>query len=159
MPTWDDEASLPYVRAILKEVHRWAPIGSLGVPHATTKDDLYQGKQIPAGTVVFPNLTVLSRHPERYENADIFDPDRFLGDDLDASSSALDPDYKKRDHFHYGFGRRLCQGIFVAEASLYIVVARVLWGLDLTPDPSAAPLDMGAKIGKHPVAQLDPVRG
>jgi cytochrome P450 len=108
MPTWDDEASLLYIRAILKEVHRWAPIGSLGVPHATTKDDSYQGKQIPAGTVVFPNLTVLSRHHERYKNADIFNPDCFLGDDLDASSLALDSNYKKRDYFHYRFKRRLC---------------------------------------------------
>ncbi|KAF2733120.1 cytochrome P450 [Polyplosphaeria fusca] len=146
MPTWSDEMSLPYVRAVIKEVHRWAPIGSLGIPHATTKDDSYHGKQIPRGTVVFPNLTALSRSPERYENADLFDPDRFLGDDLDASSSALDSDYKKRDHFHYGFGRRLCQGIFVAEASLYIAVSRALWGLEITPDPTAPPLDMGAKL-------------
>ncbi|KAF2639905.1 cytochrome P450 [Massarina eburnea CBS 473.64] len=149
MPTWDDEMSLPYVRAVIKEAHRWAPIGSLGVPHATTRDDTYHGQHIPEGTVVFPNLTVLSRSPERYENADVFDPDRFLGDDMDASKCALDPDYKKRDHFHYGFGRRLCQGIHVAEASLYIAVSRVLWAFEIAPDPTAPPLDMDAKIGRQ----------
>lgn len=148
MPTWEDEASLPYVRAVIKEVHRWAPIGSLGVPHATTMPDLYQGNIIPQGTVVFPNLTALSRSPEIYENPEQFAPERFLGHNLDASASALDPDIKKRDHFHYGFGRRLCQGIFVAEASLYIVVSRVLWGFNIKPDPTAPPLDMDAKIGK-----------
>ena len=141
--------SLPYVRAIIKEIHRWAPIGSLGVPHATIKNDMYRGKFIPEGTVVFPNLTVLSRSPERYADPDKFDPDRFLGDDLDASASALEPDYRKRDHFHYGFGRRLCQGIFVAESSLYIAVSRALWGMNIRPDPSAPPLDMDAKTGKY----------
>ena len=30
MPTWDDEPSLPYVRSLIKEVHRYNPIGSLG---------------------------------------------------------------------------------------------------------------------------------
>lgn len=30
MPDWADEPSLPYMRALIKEVHRWAPIGSLG---------------------------------------------------------------------------------------------------------------------------------
>jgi cytochrome P450 len=148
MPSWEDEISLPYVRALIKEIHRWAPIGSLGVPHATTQEDIFHGKRIPEGTVVFPNLTVLSRNPERYTDPDAFIPERFLGDELDASASALDPDFKKRDHFHYGFGRRLCQGIFVAEASLYIVVARVLWGLEITPDPNAPALDMGDKLGK-----------
>lgn len=139
---------LPYIRALIKEVHRWAPIGSLGVPHATSKTDVYEGRTIPPGTIVFPNLTALSRDADRYQDPDAFEPERFVGDDLDASASALHIDHMKRDHFHYGFGRRLCQGIFVAEASLYIVVSRVLWGFDIKPIPGAETLDMGAKIGK-----------
>lgn len=147
LPTWEDEASLRYIRALIKEVHRWAPIGSLGVPHATTKDDIYDKQKIPAGTIVFPNLTALSRDKQRYQNPDLFDPARFLGDDLDASASALHPDYEKRDHFHYGFGRRLCQGIFVAEASLFIVISRVLWAFDISPVEGGPPLDMDDKMG------------
>lgn len=30
MPTWDDQPSLPYVRSLIKEVHRYNPIASLG---------------------------------------------------------------------------------------------------------------------------------
>ena len=30
MPTWDDEPSLPYVRSLIKEIHRYNPIASLG---------------------------------------------------------------------------------------------------------------------------------
>ena len=91
LPEWNDEMALPYVRAVIKEVHRWAPIGNLGVPHATSKADVYDGGLIPRGTIVFPNLTSLSRSPEVYENPDAFAPERFLGDYQDASSSALDP--------------------------------------------------------------------
>ncbi|KAF2248794.1 cytochrome P450 [Trematosphaeria pertusa] len=63
LPTWDDEMPLPYVRALIK-VHRWAPIGSLGSPYATTKRDVYEGRHIPEGDVVSPNLTAFSRSPE-----------------------------------------------------------------------------------------------
>lgn len=88
----------------------------------------------------------MSRDAERYPNPDVFEPLRFHADTLDASASALQPDHMKRDHFHYGFGRRLCQGIFVAEASLYIVISRVLWGFDIKAKPGHV-LDMDAKIG------------
>lgn len=148
LPSWDDEPNLPYVRSLIKEVHRWAPIGSLGVPHATSEDDTYRGRRVPKGTIVFPNLPALSRDPVVYANPDAFQPERFLDDDLHANASANHPDFRRRDHFHYGFGRRLCQGIFVAEASLYIVIARVLWAFDITEQPGAPPLDLGNKIGE-----------
>lgn len=123
-----------------------------GIPHATSKTDVVDGRTIPNGTIVFPNLTALSRNSDRYQDPDTFEPDRFLGDNLDASSSALHQDHMKRDHFHYGFGRRLCQGIFVAETSVYIVVSRVLWGFDIKPVNGASPFDMDAKICKSYVS-------
>ncbi|KAK8032544.1 hypothetical protein PG990_002278 [Apiospora arundinis] len=146
LPSWDDEPNLPYLRSLIKEVHRWAPIGSLGIPHATSDDDTHLGCRVPKGTIVFPNLTALSRDPAVYANPDTFRPERFLQDDLHANASASHPDFRERDHFHYGFGRRLCQGIFVAEASLYIAIARVLWAFDITEKPGAPPLDLGDKI-------------
>lgn len=148
LPTWHDEANLPYIRALIKEMHRWAPIGSICIHHAIDRTDVYKGQLIPKGTIVFPNLPALNRSPERYENPEEFAPERFLGDNQDASSSAVDPDYRKRDHFHYGFGRRLCQWIFVAEAGLFIVISRVLWGFEIEKVPGAPQLEMGSKIGK-----------
>ena len=59
---------------------------------------------------------------EIYSNADVFEPNRYQDDHLDASR--LQEDYRRRDHRHYGLGRRLCQGVHVAEASLYTVESR-----------------------------------
>ena len=39
MPDWVDEPSLPYIRGLIKEVHRWAPTGSLGVLYLGTTVD------------------------------------------------------------------------------------------------------------------------
>lgn len=100
------------------------------------------------GTIIFPNLTALSRDPAVHTSPDAFQPERFLQDGLHANASASQPDFRKRDHFQYGFGRRLCQGIFVAEASLYMVIARVLWAFDIMEKPGSPPLDLGDKIGK-----------
>jgi cytochrome P450 len=55
MPGFEDEASLPYVRAMVKEVLRWRPVNKFGMTHATSEDDWYEGYFIPKGTVVVLN--------------------------------------------------------------------------------------------------------
>jgi cytochrome P450 len=37
-------------------VQRWRPVLPLGVPHATTKADVYDGFDIPKGATVFSNI-------------------------------------------------------------------------------------------------------
>ncbi|KAL8718103.1 MAG: hypothetical protein Q9225_004725 [Loekoesia sp. 1 TL-2023] len=129
-----------------------------GVPHAADRDDSYRGRFIPKGTCVIPNLTALHRDTELYPNADMFEPDRFRNHHLNSAASALHPDYLQRDHFNYGFGRRLCPGIHVAEQSLFIVISRVLWAFDIQEKPGYA-LDMKSKnaglIMKHKPFQVD----
>lgn len=68
LPTFDDRSRLPYIEAICRELLRWqmvTALGSiipyqlcklgcdntplLGVPHASTEDDVYRGFFIPKG--------------------------------------------------------------------------------------------------------------
>lgn len=142
LPTFADQPSLPYIQALIKEIHRWSPANGLGVAHSTTQEDMYNGLRIPKGTMVLPNLTALSRSPEKYKNPDSFDPDRFLDHNMDPLTAAIHPDFMMRDHYHYGFGRRLCPGIAVAEASLFVVVSRVLWGFEIWPKEGEPALDI-----------------
>jgi cytochrome P450 len=55
LPRWEDEANLPYVRSVIKEVLRWRPVNKFGMPHATSEDDWYDGMFIPKGSVVVLN--------------------------------------------------------------------------------------------------------
>ncbi|KAK7739653.1 hypothetical protein SLS53_005620 [Cytospora paraplurivora] len=132
LPTVDDEKDLPYVRACVKEALRWSPILAMAVPHAVTKDDMYQGYKIPKGATVLLNTYAISRDPSRYENPRVYDPSRFLGDSTTAAESASCPDVSKRDHFAFGAGRRICPGMHIAEKSLFLGISRLLWGFDFS---------------------------
>lgn len=110
----------------------------IGVPHTNTKDDYYHDRFIPKGTCVIPNLTALHQDSELYPEPKKFNPDRFKDDHLDANLSANQSDYRRRDHFSYGFGRRLCPGIHIAEQSLFIVISRLLWAFDIQAKPDYA---------------------
>lgn len=49
LPDFADEALLLYVQALSREVSRWRPVVPLGLFHATSSDDVYDGNYIPAG--------------------------------------------------------------------------------------------------------------
>ena len=60
VPETGDLSDLVYIQAILLETLRWKPIGPLGVSHAVTQDDEYDGYFIPKGTVIIPVSLLLN---------------------------------------------------------------------------------------------------
>jgi len=56
LPTLDDYDSLPYIRAMIKEIIRWAPVAPLGLNHAVLEDDVYENYFIPKGTRIIVNI-------------------------------------------------------------------------------------------------------
>ncbi|KAI4914950.1 hypothetical protein J4E90_004987 [Alternaria incomplexa] len=138
-PTFEDEASLPYIRALVKEVLRWRPVAVLGgTPHASTEDDRYEGYYIPSGTTVLGNSWAINLNEEYYPNPHHFDPTRFLDEALTQRSKTPTPltgkpHPAKSGHSSFGWGRRICPGANLAENSLYIALAKILWAFDIQP--------------------------
>ncbi|KAF2737914.1 cytochrome P450 [Polyplosphaeria fusca] len=132
LPDWDDEKDLPYVRSLIKEVLRWRPVNKFGMTHATSDDDWYDGYFIPKGSVAVLNWWAIHRDPENWANPNAFDPSRYINHTLPAADYINISNPYARDHFTYGAGRRVCPGVHVAERSLYINIARVLWGFDIS---------------------------
>ncbi|KAH8980328.1 cytochrome P450 [Lactarius hatsudake] len=125
-PTHSDLSDLHYIQAIVKEVLRWRPSLALGVPHNTTEDIWYDGMFIPKGTTCISNLWQCHNDPEIYgDDAAKFNPERFLDANGRLSSTRDD------GHSAYGFGRRACVGKHVANDSLFISIATVLWATNL----------------------------
>lgn len=134
MPTMDDEASLPYVRACMKETLRWMPTTILGaVPHAVTQDDWYEGYLIPKNAGVLNNVWAINMDPKRHPDPRTFRPERYDGDTQSLADAAANPDASARDQFTFGAGRRICPGMHVAERSLFLGMSRFLWAFDVEP--------------------------
>lgn len=133
LPTMDDEPHMQYIRGCMKESLRWMPTAILGFPHAVIKDDEYMGYRIPKGAGVLPNVYAIHMDPARYPDPRRFDPDRYKDDFQNLADSAANPDASKRDQFTFGAGRRICQGMHVAERSLFLGISRLLWGFDFAP--------------------------
>ncbi|KIO33203.1 hypothetical protein M407DRAFT_241182 [Tulasnella calospora MUT 4182] len=122
LPTFDDQQAMPYLHAIVLETMRWHPVGTVGMPHTSLKDDTYQGYFIPKGTAVTVNCWGISRNTSYYTNPSVFDPERFL-----KPTPELDP-----RRFTFGFGRRICPGNDFAFQSMWILAASILWGFEIT---------------------------
>ncbi|OJT09761.1 O-methylsterigmatocystin oxidoreductase [Trametes pubescens] len=133
LPSFSDRASLPFVECIVSEVLRWRP----PVPFAwrcVRAEDHYRGYTIPTGTLVTVNVRGLTHDEERYPDPDKFKPERFLDcNGRYTTAAAQDP-----RRFLFGFGRRSCPGMHVADNFLYIVIATVLAAFTISPAEDAA---------------------
>ena len=128
MPSFADFEHLLYVRAMVKEALRWRPVDPLGLPHRSTADDWYNGYFIPKGTVCVANVWCLNRDPEIYgPDAEHFNPARHLDESGQIARGPVDT--KEEGHATYGFGRRICVGRHLANNSLFINMATILWAL------------------------------
>jgi hypothetical protein len=132
IPTFADIPDLPYIRAMVKEALRWRPVDPLGLPHLSAEDDWYNGMFIPKGSIMIANVWNLNRDTEIYgADAAQFNPARFLNTKGEVTSCA--PETKEEGHVTYGFGRRVCVGKHVANNSLFIDFAMMLWACRIEP--------------------------
>lgn len=70
--------------------------------------------------------------PERSPDPRVFNPGRFKGD-LNSLYQSTVGAAKTRDNYLFGSGRRLCQGIHIAERSLFLGISRFLWAFNFSP--------------------------
>lgn len=131
-PTFADEPQLQYVRAIVKEIMRMRPVGTIGASHYSTADVVYKDYFIPKNTVIALAQYVV-QYDDRYGDPFVFRPERFMGHTLRAGAYAAAADPLERDHFGFGAGRRICPGMHLAENSLFITAAKILWAFEILP--------------------------
>jgi hypothetical protein len=107
------------------QVMRSHPPFWIPAPHSSTEDFVYNGMYIPKNTTFIMNCYDIHHNEERYpnpyapippflilykaekgtsRNRSVFDPDRFLDDQLTSSESSKLPNAMDRDHWAFGMG-------------------------------------------------------
>lgn len=145
-PTFDDEGSLPYIRAMVKETLRIRPVTNIGSPHYTTSDITYKDFFIPKSTIVCLSQYAIHYDPGRWKDPEKFDPSRYLSYPLKSGAYANGGDANGRDHFDFGAGRRICPGMHLAENSLFITLAKILWAFKILPPLGGAGEEEGVDV-------------
>lgn len=135
LPTFEDIPNLPLVRAVVKETLRWHPVTAGGVPHQLTQNDIYEleGKKyfLCAGSNVHANQWAIHRDPDLYPSPDEFLPERWLEAKYPTFKEPLTTHPNIQGFSSFGFGRRICPGINIAERSLNLLVSRIAWVCDI----------------------------
>ncbi|GKT46797.1 cytochrome P450 monooxygenase psoD [Colletotrichum spaethianum] len=132
LPTFSDMPQMPLVRACVKETLRYYPITAGGFPHRLTEDDTYHGYFLKKGTVVHAVQWAIQRDPELYPDPELFNPDRWLDPKYPTYKEPLSIYPNLQQFSAFGHGRRICQGINIAERSINLKIALLAWGCNIS---------------------------
>ncbi|KAM0817167.1 putative O-methyltransferase domain-containing protein [Seiridium cardinale] len=132
-PRFRDVQNLPYVRACVKEILRLCPVPPWAIKHFTDAEVTYKHHRIPKGTVLLANTSFIHWDPDRYPEPWAFRPERFLHHPKSSVEYSVAPDPRQRDNFTFGGGRRICPATRLAENTLDITAANMLWAFEIQP--------------------------
>ncbi|KAL2835986.1 cytochrome P450 [Aspergillus pseudoustus] len=162
-PTMNDLDDLPYIEACMHEILRWRPVAAGGIPHMLTQTDTYKGYIFPAGTIFFANTWAIHHDEDEYDEPAAFNPDRWLGGNKFGTkeniSTVLPNEGKQQQQllqqrktsYGWGAGRRICSGQKMAEASLKINIAKMVWAFDFAIEGA----DADARGGRRPDVSVE----
>ncbi|KAI9493660.1 cytochrome P450 [Zychaea mexicana] len=124
VPKFSEREELPYLISVQKECMRYRPPTHFGLMHEATDDLECRGYFIPKGTVLVSNMYATHKNEQVFPEAEKFIPTRFLSN-LKTMSAAANSSIETRDHYNFGWGRRICPGIHLAEVEMYNILVRV----------------------------------
>jgi cytochrome P450 family 135 len=112
-----------YLDAVAKEAMRLRPVAPMTCRLAAQDFEL-PGLTVPAGTIVFPYITLVHRRGDIWEDPLEFRPERFL--DNPVNPFAWIP---------FGGGRRRCLGAAFSLVETRVVLRTILRNTNLAPNP------------------------
>ncbi|KAL0094842.1 hypothetical protein J3Q64DRAFT_1716144 [Phycomyces blakesleeanus] len=139
LPSFSSRDEFPYTTAVLRENLRFRSITNFGIPHFTANDVNISGYHIPKDTILISSMHAMHMNSSIYEDPEKFIPERFLGTTKTWSASSSGS-IKERDIYAFGWGRRICPGIHLAEMIVFNMCVRVLAQCTIE-----APLDANGK--------------
>ncbi|KAF8088277.1 hypothetical protein N665_0546s0009 [Sinapis alba] len=118
-----DISEFPYLQAVVKETFRLHPSVSLLVPRKADTDVEIFGYLVPKDAQVLVNVWAIGRDPKVWENPTRFEPEKFLGEDIDVKG-------KDYELIPFGAGRRICPGLPLAVKMVSLMLVSLLYSFD-----------------------------
>ncbi|KAJ3481860.1 hypothetical protein NLI96_g7376 [Meripilus lineatus] len=134
LPDFKDRETLTYLECVVQESARWHTVIPLGVPHRVMEDDIYRGMLIPKGSIVISNIQSITYDENVYHSAKTFLPERYLPKPKGYGEPFPD--------CNFGYGRRVCPGRYLADASVWIAAATLLAAFEIHPAKDKAGNDI-----------------
>ncbi|KAI8065891.1 cytochrome P450 [Gongronella butleri] len=113
-----DRDAFPFMISCQRECMRFRPTVPFSVPHRVTKDFVYNGFAFNKDDILLTNMYQMHRRSPLHDKPDFFIPDRFL-DTAKTMHASANGDVERRDHYNFGWGRRICPGIYLAESEMF----------------------------------------
>lgn len=130
-PTLEDIEKMPYFQAFILEVHRLANIVPNPIPRTTPVDWKIRGYTIPKGSVILSNHYSVHMSDKYWGDPKVFRPERFINEKGEF--------VQDKKVIHFGFGKRLCIGITLANSVIPILMATLLQHFNFSVVPGTKP--------------------
>ncbi|CAA7393449.1 unnamed protein product [Spirodela intermedia] len=141
-----DLGSLPFLRAVVKEVFRMHPSTPLSLPRMAAESCEIEGYHIPKGATLLVNVWAISRDPAVWPSPLEFRPERFLPGGDHAHADVKGTDFEV---IPFGAGRRICAGMRLGLRMVEFLTATLVHAFDWELPPGERPekLDMEEAYG------------
>lgn len=117
----DQIESMPWTRAVVKEVLRYRP-PVIMVPYVAKKDfPISETYTVPKGSMVVPTTYLALHDEEAYPNPDSYVPERWITGDADKQT---------KNWLVFGTGPHYCLGQVYAQANLMLMIGKASMMLD-----------------------------
>ena len=130
-PTLKDQDEMPYLRATILVIGRYAFVAAHVVAHKCMRTCKLGKYTIPKDTDVLINFWVMHHDDRLWEEPFCFKPERFL----DADGQLVPADHpNRRNVMPFSAGHRVCVGEKFAVSRMFIIMARILQNFIILPE-------------------------
>ncbi|KAI8982619.1 cytochrome P450 [Pilobolus umbonatus] len=140
LPRFEERKETPLASSAIRECMRYKPVFNFNIAHTNTEEVEVDGYYIPKNSKIIVSMDSINRNPRVYSSPDEFILDRFIDNDKTMMASANGKP-EERDHYTFGWGRRLCPGIYLAEMEIYSAFTRIFSQCVVEPADTLPNLD------------------
>lgn len=113
-PTFQDLRAMPYTRQVVDESLRMFPPAWAVARQLIDKEQI-AGYELKENSILLMSVHQLHRHPDLWDNPNVFDPDRFSAERIKARP--------KHHYIPFGLGPRMCIGNNFALMEMQLLLA------------------------------------